>query len=139
MVRYCFPQPFVQASLLIFYSLDHAFLIQRVGHTAVSSLQKGFTHANTPFHCAIKSLIPTTSGCVLEGVWHGKLANDIIRPDGQIAVKASGKEFVTHVCLILEIDAEGKVRRIDEYVRKDWDEGLGEEEYVVMRGASVKD
>ena len=33
---------------------DHAFLIRRVGHTAVMGLHKGFTYCNQPFDVKIK-------------------------------------------------------------------------------------
>jgi len=75
---------------------------------------------------------------VVEQVWYGKCVNDIVRADGQVAVKASGKEFVCHVCFVMAIDEEGKITRIDEYYNRRWDEGVAEEEYMVMRGASNK-
>lgn len=118
---------------------DHAFLIQRVGHKAVMGLQKAFTHCNQPFHADVKAIIPTEKGCVLEQVWVGRCANDIVRPNGEIAVKASGKDFKCHVCMVMEIDEEGKISRIDEYYTKRWDDGIGEEEYVVMKGESLKE
>lgn len=33
---------------------DHAFLIRRVGHEAVTGLQRGFTWCNRPFNAEIK-------------------------------------------------------------------------------------
>lgn len=69
----------------------------------------------------------------------GKCSNDIVRPDGQVAVKASGKHFRCHVCMVMEIDEQGKVKRIDEYYNKRWDDGVREEEYAVLKGASFKE
>ncbi len=40
--------------------------------------------------------------------------------------------------MVMEIDAEGKIRRIDEYYNKRWDDGSREEEYAVMSGPSLK-
>lgn len=71
-------------------------------------------------------------------MWVGKQANDIVRPDGQVAVQASGKDFVCHVCMVLKIDEDALIREIDEYYNKRWDEGVGEGEYGVMKGASLK-
>ena len=68
----------------------------------------------------------------------GRQANDIVRPDGKVAVEASGKDFVCHVCMVMKIDAEGLVEKIDEYYNKRWDDGVGEEGYAVMKGASLK-
>lgn len=73
----------------------------------------------------------------MELLWVGNCKNDIVRPDGKVAVKASGKDFRNHVCMILKI-REGVITRIDEYYNKAWDEGVEEGEYVVMRGGSLK-
>jgi ketosteroid isomerase-like protein len=74
----------------------------------------------------------------VEQVWTGKCANDIVRPDGQVAVKATGKDFVCHVCMVIELDDDGKITRIDEYYNRRWDDGIEESEYAVMKGASTK-
>lgn len=137
---------------------DHAFLVCRAGHEAVLGLHKAWLHCNQPFTTNIKvghqasrsskgkgnahhlsqAIHPTPSGCVLEQVWVGRQANDIVRPDGQVAVKASGNDFVCHVCMVMQIDAAGKIERIDEYYNKRWDEGVGEDRYVVIKGASLR-
>jgi hypothetical protein len=70
-------------------------------------------------------------------VWIGRCSNDIVRPDGQVAVKASGKDFKCHVCMIIEIDDNGQITRIDEYYNKKWDEGIREDRYAVLTGPSV--
>ena len=64
--------------------------------------------------------------------------NDIVRPDGKIAVKGTGKNFKAHVCMVLKIDDGGLITRIDEYYNRAWDEGVQESEYNVVRGASLK-
>ena len=113
---------------------DHAFLVQRVRHeqfsvytqrsnTAISHfvlvlrLVSLFTqHASQKVNLACRNtdpqqaIIPTSSGAVLEQAWHGKCVNNIIRPDGQDAVEASGKEFVCLVCMVMGIDSDGKIR-----------------------------
>ena len=83
--------------------------------------------------------MPTATGAVLEQVWVGRCSNDIVRPDGQIAVKASEKDFKCHVCMIFDIDQSGKIRRIDEYYNKRWDDGIHETEYAVLKGASLRE
>lgn len=75
---------------------------------------------------------------VLEQLWIGNQRNDIVRPDGAVAVKASGQDFKCHVCMIVKISEDGKIQRIDEYYHRYWDEGVQEDEYVRMEGASLK-
>lgn len=75
---------------------------------------------------------------MVEQLWIGRCTNDIVRPDGQVAVKGTGKDFEAHVCMVLRIDRTGKIERIDEYYNKLWDEGRNEESYVRMTGASIE-
>jgi len=53
-------------------------------------------------------------------------------------VKGTGRDFKAHVCMVLKIDNDGLITRIDEYYNKAWDEGVPESEYNVVRGASLK-
>lgn len=76
---------------------------------------------------------------MLEQVWVGRCSNDIIRPDGEVAVKASGKDFRCHVLMLIEIDDQGLITRIDEYYNKRWDDGIREREYTVLDGPSTKE
>ncbi|OQU98131.1 SnoaL-like domain-containing protein [Cladophialophora immunda] len=117
---------------------DHAFLMHRAGHDAVVGLQKGFTHCNQPFNVDIKAIIPTPTGAVLEQVWVGRQANDIIRPNGDVVVKASGKDFECHVCMLIEVDDGGLITRIDEYYNRNWDNGIREQQYALLKGASLR-
>ena len=94
---------------------DHGFHICRVGHNAVLGLHKAFLHCNQPFTAEIKGIYPTQEGGVVEQVWKGVCKNDIVRPDGSLVMKGSGKSFATHVCLVMRIDDEGRITRIDEY------------------------
>lgn len=64
--------------------------------------------------------------------------NDIVRPDGQVAVVASGKDFECHVCMVLSIDSSGLIVQIDEYYNKRWDEGVAEEKHAVMKTGSLR-
>ena len=41
--------------------------------------------------------------------------------------------------MIMQIDNSGSITRIDEYYNKNWDEGILEEEYVVLKGARPKE
>ena len=63
---------------------------------------------------------------------------DFSRPNGETAVKVSGKKSKCHMCMVMEIDDEGKVGRIDEYYNKRWDDDTREEEYAVMRASSLE-
>jgi hypothetical protein len=137
---------------------DHGFMVRRVGVPAVRGLQRDFLYVNQPFHAEIKvhlhpfhrhflsatpiadvpkSIIPTVEGAVLEQVWHGKLIHDVVQPDGQLSMKATNKTFATTVGMVLKIDEDGKILRIDEYDRK-WEDGIPESEYVVMEGGKKK-
>lgn len=40
--------------------------------------------------------------------------------------------------MVLEIDENGLVLKIDEYYNKRWDDGVDERDYVVMKGASIR-
>lgn len=53
-------------------------------------------------------------------------------------MEASGKNFECHVCMVMKIDADGLIEKIDEYYNKRWDDGIAEEKYAVMKGASLK-
>ncbi|KIW54463.1 hypothetical protein PV05_06819 [Exophiala xenobiotica] len=115
---------------------DHAFLVTRVGHEAVLGLYRAWNHCNQPFRT--EAIIPTASGAILELIWIGRCANDIVRPSGEVAVKASGKDYVCHVCLIAEIDEQGRITKMDEYYNRRWDDGIPQEKYAVLKGASLK-
>ena len=54
-------------------------------------------------------------------------------------MKAHGKDFVCHVCMVMEIDGEGKIREIDEYYNRVWEDGIPREEYLVLRGSGMKE
>jgi len=71
-------------------------------------------------------------------IWIGRCANDIVRPSGEVAVKASGKDYVCHVCMIAEIDEQGRITKMDEYYNRRWDDGIQQEKYAVLKGASLK-
>jgi ketosteroid isomerase-like protein len=85
-----------------------------------------------------QALIPTSEGAVVELLWVGRCANDIIRLNGEVAVKGTGKDFKNHVCFVIKINEDGLITRIDEYYNGAWDEGVQEGEYKVMRGSSLK-
>lgn len=40
--------------------------------------------------------------------------------------------------MVIKINGDGLVTRIDEYYNKAWDEGVQEDEYTVIRGSSLK-
>jgi hypothetical protein len=41
--------------------------------------------------------------------------------------------------MVMEIDEQGLITRIDEYYNRRWDDGVRETEYVVLTGPSLKD
>jgi hypothetical protein len=138
---------------------DYAFHICRVGHEAVLGLRTSFLHCNQPFRSEpkvsytsinihfsritvyklrVQAIISTPDGAVAEQLWIGRCANDIVRPDGQVAVKGTGKDFKAHVCMVLKIDEDGLITRIDEYYNRAWDEGIIDEQYKVIKGGYSK-
>lgn len=91
-----------------------------------------------PLTVSSKAIIPTATGAILEQVWVGRHANDLIRPNGDVAVKATGKDFQCHVLMVFQIDDNGQFTRIDEYYNKHWEDGVRDQDYLVMKGASMK-
>ena len=91
-----------------------------------------------PLTLASQAIRPVDAGAVLEQVWIGRQANDIVRPDGEVAVKASGKEYKCLVCMVMRISDEGMIERIDEYYNRRWDDGVAEEEYKIIKDGSLK-
>ncbi|KAK3100951.1 hypothetical protein LTR53_018703, partial [Teratosphaeriaceae sp. CCFEE 6253] len=86
------------------------------------------------------SIEPAQSGVVVaEIVWHGRAVNDIVRPDGEVAVKATGQAFECHVCMLIRVNEDKKIYRLDEYYNKQWDNGIAEEKYLLMKGKSIRD
>jgi len=116
-------------------AISHLMLISRYASPHAYHQPEKSTDHSLPH----QSITPTSTGGILEQAWIGRQSNDIVRPDGAIAVKASGKDFKCHVCMIIQIDDLGKITRIDEYYNKQWDEGVREEEYLVLKGASLKE
>lgn len=55
-----------------------------------------------------------------------------------VAVKANGKDFVNHVCFVMEIDPVHGITRIDEYYNKAWWDGVSEDNYQKVTGASMQ-
>lgn len=68
----------------------------------------------------------------MEQLWIGRCTNDIIRPDGTVVMRGSGREFQTHVGFFVKISDAGKITRIDEYDHRYWDEGVHESSYKQM-------
>ncbi len=40
--------------------------------------------------------------------------------------------------MVIKVDEDGLITRIDEYYNKAWDEGVQENGYTVMKGLSLK-
>ncbi|KAF7196190.1 hypothetical protein HII31_02591 [Pseudocercospora fuligena] len=108
---------------------DHGFHVVRVGHKAILGLHESFLHCNQPFQAEIKSLEVTATGAGVQQLWIGTCKNDIVRPDGKVVMKGSGRAFRNHVGFFLKIDDAGKITRIDEYDHRYWDEGKPEADY----------
>lgn len=128
---------------------DHAFKIHRIGVLATMDVRDSWNHCHDPLEAEIRSIaaIDEKGGkghaAVIEVVWKGKMANDLLRTmgSGEVAVKASGKEFETHLCCIMRFDERSRIKRIDEYYTRNWDEGTAEEQYRILKvvGSSKQD
>ena len=90
------------------------------------------------FRLTSQKLHVVPGGALIEAVWVGCCKNDIVRPDGQVAVKANGRDFVSAVCFCMEVDPVEGIRRIDEYYSKPWWDAIPVEEYTKVTGASMK-
>lgn len=86
----------------------------------------------------LKQLHHTLTAAVVEAVWMGCCKSDLIRPTGEVVVKGNGRDFVAHVCFVVEVDVQNGITKIDEYYNKPWWDGVGEDEYLKMQGASLK-
>jgi ketosteroid isomerase-like protein len=71
-------------------------------------------------------------------IWVGRQSNDIVRPDGVVAVKATGKDFECHVGMLMEVNEAGRITRINEYYNREWSDGIRQQQYTVMKGGSLK-
>jgi hypothetical protein len=78
------------------------------------------------------------SGATLALIGTARCANDIVRPSGEVAVKASGKDYVCHVCLVAETNEQGRITKMDEYYNRRWDVGIPQETYTFLDGVSLK-
>lgn len=78
----------------------------------------------------VQSISPTVDGAAVEQIWRGVCKNDIVRPDGTVVVKATGREFEQRVGFLVKVSEEGKIVRIDEYDHRYWEEGRGVEGYA---------
>lgn len=63
--------------------------------------------------------------------------NDIVRPDGDVVIKANGRQFQQYVGFFVAVSEQGKITRIDEYDHNRWNMGKAEEEYTKL--GAVKD
>lgn len=75
----------------------------------------------------------------MQQLWIGHSKNDIVRPDGQVVVKATHRDFKSHVSFFIKVSDEGKITQIDEYDYRHWGEGIPKEEYTRIGAVSSKD
>lgn len=100
---------------------DHAFFMQHRGHEGIAEFRTGWLTAIKDFGTDItavdvifgKGKVEIMIRCVYHGTMVGKLPGR----------RASGKYFRTNVILVLRIDDEGKIERVDEYCTATLDEG----------------
>ncbi|KAF7191927.1 hypothetical protein HII31_06737 [Pseudocercospora fuligena] len=111
---------------------DHAYMIHRIGIEATVGVREVWLQCHDPLQVDVESIELTTNPdtVVAKLIWKGRFAHDLHAvPNGPIAVKASGKRFVTPIFTTFGFDDAGKIKRIDEFYTKNWDDGVEEGEY----------
>ena len=133
---------------------DHAFMIHRAGIDATIGVRdvwiqaheqlevkvqvcRLFDHSHASLTSRLSQNIAKVENCdlvIAKLVWSGRFAKDLhALPGGPVAVKATGKTFVTPISTVFMFDVDGKITRIDEFYTKNWWDGVEEEAYRIVR------
>jgi len=105
---------------------DHAFMIHRKGHIGIEMLRERWLTANQPYVCTMTAVHPVSTGIVVELVARGTFAKDLY------TMKANGKSFAYHACLVMDINPEtGLIEKVQEYYTKPWYDSVDIDGYRV--------
>lgn len=108
---------------------DHAFFARRRGHSSLARFRTRWLTAIENFGTDIKATDILEDGtAVIRCVYHGTMVGPL---PGRAA---SGKTFRANVLILLKINEEGKIQRVDEYYTATLDEGVDVEDYKLLDG-----
>ena len=112
---------------------DHAFFTQRQGLSSLARFRTNWLTAIKDFGIDIKAIdVLEDSTAVIRCVYHGTMVGPLPgRP-------ASGKTFRANVLILLKINEERKIQRVDEYYTATLDEGVDVKNYKLLGGEKQK-
>lgn len=112
---------------------DHAFFTQRRGLNSLARFRTNWLTAIQNFGTDIEAIDVLEDGtAVVRCVYHGTMVGPLPgRP-------ASGKTFRANVLILLKINAERKIERVDEYYTATLDEGVDVKNYKLLNGEKRK-
>lgn len=109
---------------------DHAFFLHPVGFKGMERFRTAWLTAIRDFKAEITSIDVIEGGTVIRCVYNGTMVGAMPgRP-------ASGKDFQANSLIMLGIDEDGKIQRVDEYYTATLDECKGLEHYTLMSAGS---
>ncbi|KAL9117260.1 MAG: hypothetical protein Q9187_006206 [Circinaria calcarea] len=111
---------------------DHFIRLHLTTHEAFDQSRRRWLGSHDDFQTETYGIQPTPTGAVVQLIFKGVFARDILP-----AREATGKRFATHVCFVLGIDEEGKIKKVDEYLPMDFDDGTDVDGYKVRDGRAV--
>lgn len=105
---------------------DHAFFIRHQGLGGLARFRTQWLISIKDFRADVKAIEVTKSGTYIQCVYHGIMVGNLPgRP-------ASGKTFQTNVLILLHINEDGKIEKVDEYYTATLDQGVDTEGYSLM-------
>lgn len=112
---------------------DHAFFTQRRGLGSLARFRASWLTAIKNFGTDIEAIDILEDGtAVIRCVYHGTMVGPLPgRP-------ASGKTFRANVLILLKINEERKIQRVDEYYTATLDEGVDVKNYKLLNGEKRK-
>ncbi|MCJ1333439.1 hypothetical protein MMC10_010138 [Thelotrema lepadinum] len=105
---------------------DHAFFIRHEGSEAMAPFRTRWLTSIKNFRCDIKSIKVVEDGSVIQCVYNGTMVGAL---PGR---KASGKTFKANVLIMLGINEENKIQKVDEYYSATLDEAGDVDTYKLI-------
>ena len=95
---------------------DHAFFIRHKGLGSLAPFRTSWLTAIKNFHCDIKSIRVVEDGAVIQCLYHGTMVGALP------SKKASGRTFAANVLIMLGVNEDNKIQKVDEYYSATLDE-----------------
>ena len=105
---------------------DHAFFIRHKGPEGLAAFRTSWLKAIKDFRSDIRSIHTIEGGTVVQCIYHGTMIGPL---PGR---KASGKSFAANVLIVLGINEEDKIQKVDEYYSATLDEAGDVDTYRLM-------